>query len=207
MTKDEQWSFGPFLWFGTKRKDASIYGTYCFEFHFKKVLTKYVASRGNKSSICYRVGGTLLYTEEITHVVIICCKDDNECEPYPVIEPTTTKYFKPPVPKIESTDHVGGSAEETVYPAMMSAYIYSEVKRHEHVALAFYLPHDVVLQLDNQDGNLYDIKRDHVSYCPKASGKFKTCELSEVDESYFSDFNDPFDCKTFFEFQDGDYAK
>ena len=221
MKKGKLWPFGPFLWFGTKRDDATIYGTYCFEFHYKKVLTKYAECRGNQSSICYRVGGTLLYADEITHVVIICLEDDKECESYPVIEATTTKYFTPPVVKLQCTDspckrrkvekqffsHADGNRSKCFLPATFSRNTKLHGKRHEHIALAFYLPHDVVLQLNNQDGKLHNIREDHVKYCVKGSGKRKPCKLGKIDISYFSDFNDPFDYNDFFEHKDGDYPK
>lgn len=108
MTKHEQLSFGPFLWFGTSRDEADIYGPYCFEFQLKNVMKKYQQARGSEKTLCYRAGGTLLYKQEIAHVVIICCKEDKDYQSYPLIEATSTKYFKPPIkfvrPKVESTE-------------------------------------------------------------------------------------------------------
>ena len=108
MTKDEQWHLGPFLWFGTSREEVDDYGPYCFEFHFKTALRKYLQSRGRDKTLCYRAGGTLLYKQEVTHIVIICCEDDKEYQSYPLIDATSTKYFKPPIKfarsKLDSTE-------------------------------------------------------------------------------------------------------
>ena len=96
MTKYRQRPFGPFLWFGTSREEVDGYGPYCFEFQFKTALRKYLQSRGRDKILCYRAGGTLVYKQEVTHVVIICCEDDKEYQSYPFIDATSTKYFKPP---------------------------------------------------------------------------------------------------------------
>lgn len=212
MTKHEQWAFGPFLWFGTNTGEADIYGDYCFEFQLKSVLREYQQSRGSKNPICYRVGGTLLYKEEITHAVIICCEDDQDCKSYPLIEAANTKYFNPPkVERIEppmckkrkldqkcfSTEESKQSSKEIFIPAMASRNTDLEKNRHEHVALAFYMPHGTTLQLTNEDGKLCDIVRDHYKYCVKSTGKYKQCQLSQPGTSYIHDFNIPFDYSTF----------
>ena len=205
MTKQEQWPFGPFLWFGTKNEDAKIYGNYCFDFQLKNVLKQYQQSRGRHSSICYRAGGTLLYKEEITHVVIVCCKHDQDYESYPLIDAINTKYFKPP--KTEYIDSTytpckkqkldpyckDASAQSLEYfiPANVSRNDGLK-ERHEHIALAFYLPHDSGLHLTNEDGKLC-IMREHYKYCAKSSGKHKLCQYIEIEASYIHDFNNPFD--------------
>lgn len=202
MTKEEQWPFGPFLWFGTKNGDAKIYGSYCFDFQLKSVLRQYQQSRGSRSSICYRAGGTLLYKEEVTHVVIVCCEDDRDYESYPLIDATNTKYFKPPETKyIESPckkrklDPYCKDANAQLLECFVPAKISRNEglkERHEHVALAFYLPNDIGLHLTNEDGKL-SIMQDHYKYCAKSSGKHKFCQYTEIEASYMSDFNDRFD--------------
>ena len=205
MRKDTQWSFGPFLWFGTSREEVDDYGPYCFEFQLKNVLQKYQKSRGKEKSLCYRAGGTLMYKHKVTHIVIICCEDDKEYQSYPLIEATSTKYFKPPIKfsrsimehteppvckkqKLEqqcpSSKDVGMQscyvtqdgtlsyqtlpAEELFIPAMVIRNADIDRKRHEHVALAFYLPDGITLQLTNQDGML-----DWATHelCMKSKGK------------------------------------
>ena len=208
ITKQEQWPFGPFLWFGTKNGDAKIYGSYCFDFQLKSVLRQYQQSRGSSCSICYRAGGTLLYREEVTHVVIVCCEDDQDYESYPLIDATNTKYFKPP--KIENIKSINtpskkqklnpwcedASTQSLEYFVPAKVSINAGLKqRHEHVALAFYLPHDIGLHLTNEDGKL-SIMQDHNRYCAKSSGKYKVCQYSKIEESYIHDFNDPFDYNT-----------
>ena len=209
MTKEEQWPFGPFLWFGTKNGDAKIYGTYCFDFQLKSVLRQYQQSRGRHSSICYRAGGTLLYKEEITHVVIVCCEDDQDYESYPLIDAANTKYFKPPKTEYitESTYTYTPCKKQKLDPhcedgnaQLLEYFVPPKIsrndgllkKRHEHVALAFHLPQDIGLHLTNEDGKLC-IMQDHYKYCAKSSGKHKMCQYTEIEESYIHDFNNPFD--------------
>ena len=67
--------------------------------------------------------------------------------------------------------------------------------RHEHVALAFYLPHDTKLQLTNQEGKLN--RATHSNRCLKTKGKIKVCQFyqSQFDTQYIELFNDdPTDC-------------
>ena len=109
------------------------------------------------------------------------------------IEPTMCKKQKVEQQGYSFED---ASAEKPVYFATNTKLPW---RRHEHVALAFYLPHGMTLQLNNQDdAKLQDISKDHVEYCVKAPGKLKKCELSKVDTSYITDFNTSFDYKVFF---------
>ena len=297
MTKDEQWPFGPFLWFGTSRGEADNYGPYCFEFNFKNVLKKYLQTRGSDKLLCYRAGGTLVYKQEVTHIVIICCEDDEDYESYPLVDATSTEYFKPPIKFIRSTieraeplhqykkrkiekHHYGkqkifmpqtvpgsterrkrkrkligpkiGSAEpsplkkrkldfsvqaftfgrseteSTEYQkrkivkqqcSMVDTSIPSSIfdvtkdgslsyhslpsgeltipalicsgwrgERHEHVVLAFYLPHGIALQLTHQDGTL--LKASHSSRCIKSKGK--QCQFAGFERCYIDYFNEFF---------------
>ena len=57
-------------------------------------------------------------------------------------------------------------------------------ERHEHVALAFYLPHGITLQLTNQDGILDEAPHDN--YCIKSKG---ACKYPESDAQYIERFN------------------
>lgn len=214
--------FGPFLWFGTAKDEVNDYGPYCFEFHLKNVLQKYRQSRGNKR-LCYRAGGTLMYKQEITYVVIICCEDDKDYQSYPLIEATSTKYFKPPItfgksetesmepskckkPKIEPCNNVSSQSpyyvtedgtlfyqrlplQEFSVPALVTRYTENDWNRHGHVALAFYLPHGIKLELTNQDGELYEV--DHLNRCIKTKGKDKTCRFPQFERSFMDNFNNP----------------
>ena len=226
MTKDEQWPFGPFLWFGTSREEVDDYGPYCFEFQFKSALSKYQQSRGREKALCYRAGGTLVYKQEVAHIVIICCEDDKDYQSYPLIDATSTKYFKPPITrskfdsveppvhkkqKIEQSSSSEDTSTQSLYhvtqdgtlsyqvlpseelsiPAMVLRSTNSVGDRHEHVALAFYLPHDTKLQLTNQDGKLNTAS--HYNRCMKAKGRIKVCQFREFDIEYIERFNDPTD--------------
>ena len=288
MTKDRQWPFGPFLWFGTSKSEADNYGPYCFEFNFKSVLKKYLQTRGSDQTLCYRAGGTLVYKQEVTHVVIICCEDDKDYQSYPLIDATSTKYFKPPIKFIRSNTerteplhykkrkiekhHYGkqkifmpqtvpGSTEHRKRKrklirrdsvessplkkrkinfdvqafefgrsetgnneyhsnknvrqqcSMKDASIFNITQdgtlsyhslpleeltipalinsgwrggRHEHVVLAFYLPHGIALQLTNLDGTL--LEASHYNRCIKSKGK--QCQFAGFERCYIDDFNE-----------------
>ena len=88
--KSNDVTFGPFAWFSIEKTETDMYGKCCFELNFKSVLEAYQKCR--KGIICYRVGGTLMYKREVTHVVIICCKEDKEYQSYPLILANSSKY-------------------------------------------------------------------------------------------------------------------
>ena len=140
--------------------------------------------------------------------MIFCCEDDKEYQSYPLIEATSTKYFKPPIKfirsKLESVespihkklkfDQQCSSSEDTStqsyyvtedgtlsyhtlpseefsIPAMILRSANLDGERHEHVASAFYLPDDIMLQLTNKDGIL--VQAAHDEWCMKTKGKEK----------------------------------
>ncbi|XP_065901902.1 uncharacterized protein [Dysidea avara] len=145
--------FGPFLWFGTDKSETENYGPWCFELDFPSVLEAYHMCRQNRQ-ICSRVGGTLIYKHEITHVVIICCEEDKECQQYPLIQANNSRYFVLPI----SDDNYGMAiASNSVNIA----------PRHEHVTLAFYLPGDSKLRLPVTAGEISENKH---QYCVKSEG-------------------------------------
>ena len=212
MTTHYQWSFGPFLWFGTSKKEVDDYGPYCFEFELKNVLDKYQQSRGSGKKLCYRAGGTLLYKQEVTHIVIICCEDDEDYQSYPLIKATSTKYFQPPVmsevdnteapvckkQKVEDSasadtrsyqDNQPLPSEEFSVQATILRSIDLEGSRHEHVTMAFYLPDGITLQLTNEDGKLN--KATHCKHCMKSKGRDKRCQFTKFEPCYMDAFNNP----------------
>ena len=218
MTIDSQLSFGPFLWFGTSKKEVIRYGSYCFEFQLNNVLNKYQQSRGIGKKLCYRVGGTLLYRQLVAHVVIVCCEDDEDYQSYPLINGTSTKYFKlailskaenlePPVCKKQKFEDNGPSASadmqlydvtqdnQTLSSSISSIHatilknVDSKGLRHEHVSLVFYLPDGITLQLTNEDGKLS--KALHGEYCVKTKGQDKTCQFNQFEQCYIDKFNEP----------------
>ena len=211
MTKDKQWPFGPFLWFGTSKREVDDYGSYCFELSSKSVLKKYQQARGRDKTLCYRAGGTLVYKQEVSHVVIVCCEDDKDYQSYPLIDATNTKYFTPPIrstlddtePPVHKKQKVEqqsssseGTSTQSLYnvtqdDAMVLRSPDSFGDRHQHVTLAFYLPDDTKLQLTNQDGKLS--KATHYNRCMKSKGRNKQCQFSEFDSQYIELFNNPTD--------------
>ena len=88
----------------------------------------------------------------------------------------------------------GASSEDTQSPsipamALRSTNLMAMGDRHEHVALAFYLPHD---QLTNQEGKLN--RATHYKRCLKSKEKFKiiakVCQFDKFDRKYIELFND-----------------
>ena len=161
---------GNLVWFGTSRDEGKIYGPCQFEFNYKRVLQAYQVSRGVDQKICYKVGGTLIYQQEVSHVVIVCCEADECYKQFPTIQEDkkTTKFFvlsrsKSNLPRILINE----------YPRYDSSDIWS--KRHEHVILAFHLPSDdAPLKLANEV-KYSELKQIPHTYCMKSKGE---CEYA-----------------------------
>ena len=133
---------GNLVWFGTSRGKGGIFGPCQFEFNYRRVLQAYQVSRGVDHMICYRVGGTLVYQNEICHVVIVCCANDDCYKTFPVIEEdkSITKFYmlssNSNLPRIQINEYPG-----------------SDRGRDEHVVLVFYLPDDnISLEVANEVG-------------------------------------------------------
>ena len=162
---DDQCLPGNLVWFGTAREEGEIYGPCQFSFDYKQVLQAYQASRGVDHMICYRVGGTLVYQKEISHVVIVCCANDDCYKLFPLIEEdkTTTKFFM-----LSSSSNLPRILINS-YPLYDSRDKWA--RRHEHVSLAFYLPdNNACLKLANEVG--YSVlKRITHNYCVKSKNR------------------------------------
>ena len=160
----------------------------------------------------------LLYRRLVTHVVIVCCENDEDYQSYPLIDTTSTKYFQPPIlSKVENLEPPvckkqkveeqgpSASADTQLYDVTqdnqtLSSSISSnhaiilksadlEGLRHEHVSLVFYLPDGITLQLTNEDGKLS--KAQHGEYCVKTKGRDKTCQFIQFEQCYIDKFNEP----------------
>ena len=161
---------GNLVWFGTARNEGKIYGPCQFEFSYKRVLQAYRVSRGVDQKICYKVGGTLIYQKEVSHVVIVCCDADECYELFPKIEEDkTTKYFtlsssKSNLPRILINEYLSCDSRD-IWP-----------RRHEHVILAFHLPGDnACLKLANEV-RYSELKHIPHTYCMKSKGD---CEYDD----------------------------
>ena len=143
--------FGPFVWFGTDQSETENYGPYCFELDFPSVLEAYYTCRQN-GQICSRAGGTLVYKHEVTHVVIICCEEDKECQQYPLLQANNSRYFVLPI-------------SDNNYGLAIASNSVRITPRHEHVTLAFYLPGDSKLRLPVTAGEIIENKHE---YCVKS---------------------------------------
>ena len=154
---------GNLVWFGTARDEGKIYGPCQFEFSYKRVLQAYQVSRGVDQKICYKVGGTLIYQKEVSHVVIVCCAADKSYKQFPTIEEDnmTTKFFtlsssKSNLPRILINKYLPYDSSD------------NWSKRHEHVILAFHLPNDdVCLKLPNEV-RYSELKHTPHNYCMKS---------------------------------------
>ena len=157
--------FGPFAWFGTEKADTDRYGPFCFEVDFQSVLEAYQMCR-RKRDVCYRAGGTLVYRQEVTHVVIICCEEDQQYHSYPIIQINSSKYFEPPwMSASEMTECPEVSSLATT---STSKYVLLN-ERCEYTAFALYLPGDTKLQLSSAAGKIS--KNTHTGYCVKSKGE------------------------------------
>ena len=140
---------GPLLWFGTERKGGSVYGPCEYEFKFTALLKAYQLCRGiNAAQVCYRAAGTLVYQQEISHVVLVCSTSDDCYKSFPLIQENNTKYFKPPNDK-EIGKQKLMSISTNAYP-QRSHESGKDHTRHDHVIIAFYLPENTQLVLPNK---------------------------------------------------------
>ena len=162
MTPDNSLDFGPFVWFGTDKDDTDRYGPFCFEVDFQSLQEAYQKSRG-KRDICYKAGGTLVYKQEVTHIVIICCEDDQQYHSYPKIQINSSKYFTPMWKSATASE-----CPEVIILASASKHILLNEKRCEYTAFAIYLPGDTKLQLSSTAATISENL--HYGYCVKSKG-------------------------------------
>ena len=154
MTPTNCTPFGPFVWFGTKRDETDKYGPCQFEFNFTSVLRGYKTCR-NTQEICYRAAGTLVYKQEVCHIVMVCCKEDKECRSYPLITNNNTCYFTPP----NSASDNNSVPADSQFQTKINDY----QRRHEHVTFALFLPNNRKLYLSYRDGRMK--LTPHNTYC------------------------------------------
>lgn len=159
---------GPVVWFSTRETETDVYGPCQFEFNFKSVLEAYHRSRGRAHKLCFRAAGSLVYKGEISHIVLLCCKEDKEHESFPLITGGNTKYFISPT-GLDITS--SSKLIEGEFQVMTNEYH----SRHEHVVFAVYLPEPRKLCLSNKDGLLRLTLHDE--YCVKS--KDKECKYAK----------------------------
>ena len=160
MKPNNSTPFGPFVWFGMKRNETDKYGPCQFEFNFASVLKAYQTCRSSQHKICYRAAGTLVYRQEVCHIVMICCLEDEQCRNYPLITGNNTCYFKPPNPLSDTT----GPPVDLQFQTTINEY----QRRHEHVTFALYLPNSRSLYLSYRDGKIR--LTPHNTYCIASRG-------------------------------------
>ena len=142
---DSEWLPGPLLWFATMRpgKFDNIYGPCVFEHGFVAVIESYQECRRiSREEICYRVGGTLVYQQEVSHVVVVCSSSDDHYKKFPEIQGSNTKYFTPP------NDKELPSMMINQYSKRLDQNM-RDCTRHDHVTVAFYLPYGTQLTIPN----------------------------------------------------------
>lgn len=158
FTSDKDDKLGPVLWFSTMDDDSDKYGPCQFEFKVKSILDAFQKARGRSRTICFRAAGTLVYLGEISHVVLMCCKEDEKHKSFPLITGGNTKYFTPPAEPDKDSSNT-----ELNFKVMINNY--NTTNRHEHLILAVYLPEYRKLRLSNKDGSLRLTA--HNEYCIK----------------------------------------
>ena len=164
MGQNNSTPFGPFVWFGTNRDETDKYGPCQFEFNLSNVLRAYqTCRRSHYQRICYRAAGTLVYKQEVCHIVMICCLEDIECQSYPLITPNNTCYFKPP----NSLGDDGGNGPPV--GLQFETAINEYQGRHENVTFALYLPNNRNLYLCYRDGKM--TITNHNKYCIASRNK------------------------------------
>ncbi|KAI6656509.1 hypothetical protein LOD99_1305 [Oopsacas minuta] len=112
----------------------STQGEMRFSGSVRSVLESYVISRGILTGILFKCGGTLLYSDEVAHLVVVCCRED------PIVE------FLPDLPSnspftpnhLLFSDHEASGSHATI----QINYLKKTGKEGiwDHTLLAFYLP-------------------------------------------------------------------
>ena len=119
---------------------TSRYGNNCFYSSFKDSLESYATSRKTETSqLCLKVGGTLRYTNEICHVVIVCKQDDAVLSSYAPITP----QMKSGVLEMRGlVDRNGKVKDVDAIPEFQPHYVISKIGKrnlsYENLAFAFY---------------------------------------------------------------------
>ena len=163
------------MWFSTRQHETEVYGPCQFEFNFNRVLEAYQRNRGRKHKICYRAAGTLVYEKEVSHIVLICCMDDEEHETLPLITKGKTIYFTPPV-KLDSTNSnpdAGARVRTNEY-----------CNRHEHVFFAIYQPKYQKLCMSIEDGILRLTPHNYCIPSKKKACKFAHKQTLTINKLY-----------------------
>ena len=92
------------LHFSTRRPfPFSRYGDLVCTIPYNVVITNYLQARkhfskdkDNIKSVVYRVACTQIHTQEINHMIIICCDSDEELKGLPILGlDNTTRHFTP----------------------------------------------------------------------------------------------------------------
>ena len=134
------------LHLSTKRPcQSSRYGDVVCTIPYNEVITNYLQTRKHfskeKDKVAYRVACTQIHTQEINHMIIICCDGDEELKDFPILGPDNiTQHF---TPEVENTP------KGINYSAKILQYSYRD-KRHEELTISLYLPQECQLSLSQR---------------------------------------------------------
>lgn len=156
------------LHLATRPSLESRYGELIYKIPYDVIIKNYLLARRDYSkekdkikSVEYRVACSQIHRLEINHMVIVCCKGDEELENFPILcLENQTRHFTPS----EDTTTMG-----TSHSAKMLQYLYTD-NRYENLTLSLYLPNDCLLSL-SQDECGQDRVYHNPEWCHK---KFKT---------------------------------
>ena len=146
------------LHLSTRPFQFSRYGDVVCTIPYNVVITNYLQARKHFSeerdeikSVVYRVACTQIHTQEINHMIIVCCDGDEELKEFSILGPdNVTQYF---TPKAENTP------KGINYSAKMLQYLYGD-QRHEELTLSLYLPQQCQLSLSQRDYMLERVQHD-----------------------------------------------
>ncbi|WP_411023460.1 hypothetical protein, partial [Salmonella sp. s51228] len=69
--------------------NCSSQGVIKFSSDIRNVFESYILSRGVLTGLVFKCGGSLLYSDEIAHIVVVCCRDDPIVDLFPDLPPNS----------------------------------------------------------------------------------------------------------------------
>ena len=151
----------------------SPYGTKGFSADFSTLIRAYDESRNDSDGkVCFRVGGTLEYRQEIAYVVIVCKKTDSELDNFPPIDHRNAIFTH------QGLNDTGEIEDDQKIPSFNFKYFVKSKypnKREfdwENLVFGFYLPNGKHLKCNQRDiGPPCSVTHNHV-YCHKKCERF-----------------------------------
>ena len=134
-----------------KNPPESNYGTQGFSISFSTLMEQYKESREKSDEkVCFRIGGTLQYRQEIMYVVIVCMASDKSLDKYPPIDSHNDKFSHQ---GLDASGLISDNGPKIIPEFKIKYFITNSQIPHcwEGLAFGLYLP----------DGNLKCIANKH----------------------------------------------